>query len=487
MIVICTKCKAKFRVADDRIGPRGAKVRCSRCRTVFHVLADAAPAPDGPTDVASHPIPPPRGMDVELENPFAAAGASAVAAPAEADPFAAAGLGIPIGPPPLPAPAHADPFAATEPAPDDPFARAASTDPFAAPPPDDFQPPSAPAPHAATDLADLIGSPSPPPLPPDVRPEPSLDIPHVDPPAPDDGGLALEERSPIVPAPVAARSLLEPEAAIAPAPTAGGFVMGGDPRAFESYDFGPPDPGPALALDTAGAPREAPRAAPPPLPAPAAPVVVPIAEPVHPPARTSAPSEGTEPTPSRERAPVLGSRFRAAIVNAFALAALLAVTLAFLVVWRSDRAFEGFSLRPSAILAALGRGGDAAPFTAVDVRSGEYEREQGPPILFVRGKVISRAPAAVRGVKVLVEVVRGDGVLARGEALAGAVPTPEELYQLGDGPGLAGLAEVVARRAPAQIRPGETVPFLVPIADAPTDLEGASVRVELAAAGAPRR
>ncbi len=49
MIVICTKCQAKFRVADEKIGPRGAKVRCSKCQTVFVVRpeppAEVAPAP----------------------------------------------------------------------------------------------------------------------------------------------------------------------------------------------------------------------------------------------------------------------------------------------------------------------------------------------------------------------------------------------------------------------------------------------------------
>jgi predicted Zn finger-like uncharacterized protein len=37
MIVICTRCQARFRVADEKIGPRGAKVRCSKCQTIFVV------------------------------------------------------------------------------------------------------------------------------------------------------------------------------------------------------------------------------------------------------------------------------------------------------------------------------------------------------------------------------------------------------------------------------------------------------------------
>ncbi|HEY6004935.1 MAG TPA: zinc-ribbon domain-containing protein, partial [Anaeromyxobacter sp.] len=96
MIVICTNCQAKFRVADDRIGVRGAKVRCSRCRTIFHVLAEPAPAPEAPHD-APPAVSPQRGMDVDLENPFAGP-APVAAGPASlgADPFAAAGLGVSV-------------------------------------------------------------------------------------------------------------------------------------------------------------------------------------------------------------------------------------------------------------------------------------------------------------------------------------------------------------------------------------------------------
>ena len=40
MIVVCTGCAAKFKVADEKVGPKGAKVRCSKCSTVFQVRHD---------------------------------------------------------------------------------------------------------------------------------------------------------------------------------------------------------------------------------------------------------------------------------------------------------------------------------------------------------------------------------------------------------------------------------------------------------------
>jgi predicted Zn finger-like uncharacterized protein len=37
MIVSCTGCGTKYKVADDKIGPSGVKVKCPKCRTVFEV------------------------------------------------------------------------------------------------------------------------------------------------------------------------------------------------------------------------------------------------------------------------------------------------------------------------------------------------------------------------------------------------------------------------------------------------------------------
>jgi len=49
MIAACPKCSAKYRVAGDRIGPEGARLRCARCDVVFRVRPPAGagqvPAP----------------------------------------------------------------------------------------------------------------------------------------------------------------------------------------------------------------------------------------------------------------------------------------------------------------------------------------------------------------------------------------------------------------------------------------------------------
>jgi len=50
MIVECPKCQAKFRLPDEKIGPQGTKLRCGKCRHVFHVEPPQAPAASGLAD-----------------------------------------------------------------------------------------------------------------------------------------------------------------------------------------------------------------------------------------------------------------------------------------------------------------------------------------------------------------------------------------------------------------------------------------------------
>jgi predicted Zn finger-like uncharacterized protein len=514
MIVICTKCQAKFRVPDEKVGPRGAKLRCSRCQTVFVVQPPAAAR-----RAAS------AGTELDLEPGTGDRPARRPAPPQS--PFARANVGAPPqrpSPPPASAVALAPPFPAAMK--DDPFAAAAAArarDPFAPAPPadpfagaDPFAADAAPrATLPVTDLSDLLGAPGaqrgpsiPPPLPAAAAPAraPEPPPPHGDPelgpPAPaadpfelapspspdpfalaaagaaaggaaaaaDDGGLALEDRSAPVPILAGAHpaALPEPEAALAD-PFAGGAPF--DPG---SFDYAGESGEPALALAAEGpagaAPRErTPEPLSPPAPAPPAPERA---------ARASA-----EPRPpAEERIPgQRSSRIRAVLVNAVALAALLVVTLAMLVAWRSDGSVDPASLGPAAVLRIL-RGGavEDGPFFATQVRSGAYERARGAPLLFVSGRAVSRAGAPVAALAVSVEVVRGPEVIARGEAVAGAVPTPEELHGATDAGALAEVVTKARSRAPAQVNPGDAVPFVVAIDDAPAELDGASLRVQVA-------
>ncbi|HUL60331.1 MAG TPA: zinc-ribbon domain-containing protein, partial [Anaeromyxobacteraceae bacterium] len=472
MIVVCTSCQTKFRVSDEKVGPRGARVRCSRCQSVFLVHRDlgalavdpAAGIPVGaanPPAAATPPAGAPGKVDLDLEpgsrpeafawngstpasaspgSPPAPPGADPFGLAAPPDPFTAASPhpasdANPFGAPdrgPVPDPfaaphaAH-DPFGASPGRGPDPFsapaaAPAAPVDPFRAadvrpPPVDPFAPapalaaagadpfvaavaPRAPAPGATgdrpglqTDLADLLVG----------REKPLAAPPPMDAPATtafsSAGGdaLALEDRTTPPPAPAAGPAPL-------PAPGGAGWA-GHDPFdagpaaepgmvGEDEFEEVPPElapaparaPAVARAADSGGAPRSArPAAAPSPRPG------------------SGAAGEADAAAAGLRQGT---SRLRSMSVNLAALVALLIVALAFLVVWRGGGSLDAASLRPAAILAALGRG-DPGIFPTRDVTSGFYDRARGPPILFVRGFVTSRSAAPVRAVRVTVEVVRG--------------------------------------------------------------------------------
>lgn len=599
MIVICTSCQAKFRIADERIGPRGAKVRCSRCQTIFAVhpdlgsvpLPSARPPPRTPPPPASGldlearsarprpaasarpaapkgaarpvpsagsgsdvqraagrvvppplpPLPPPPSGDPFAPapsappdpfdgDPFAASAPPAAPGPFDGDPFAAQ------APPAAPGPFDGDPFIA-QPPPDrpdpfagDPFASVAPVpagagpldgDPFAAAPPGapglDGDPFAAPSPPRSslpvTDLSDLLGpapaSPPPPEpgwsdaAPPDPFGSPALDgaagseglaleapaprpppLEHPDPPWARSGeelGLALEDRPtpPQVEAPASLSADLREPALDTGAER---FGVPSEPSpamergaSFEGLELGAGGPGDAASAPASGEREgDAFTAQEPRAPAPPAGREAPRA----------APSPPAAPAPEERIPGGRGSRIRAVAVNAVSLFALLAVALGMLVMWRAGGPLGPGALRPSAILSSLrGEPASAAPFAAQDVHGGVYERERAAPVLFVRGSVVSRAPAPVRGVKVSAEIVRDGRVLARGEALAGAAPTPEELHGAADAAALAAVRRAAAARAPREVAPGDVIPFLIAIGDAPADVEGASVRVTVAPSG----
>jgi len=49
MIAACPKCSARYRIERDRLGPEGARLRCTRCEAIFRVRA---PAPEPPPAAA---------------------------------------------------------------------------------------------------------------------------------------------------------------------------------------------------------------------------------------------------------------------------------------------------------------------------------------------------------------------------------------------------------------------------------------------------
>ncbi len=448
MIVVCTSCRARFRISDDKVGPRGARVRCSKCKSVFAV--DPAPAGGEPA-----PLPP------------AAATPSAPARPPPLprrdDPFALASRETPTAPAPVPA---KDPFASFASPPADipeptpvgfDLAAAASAAPRNG---------STPAPSPGflgslpvTNLADLektgarrVDAAAPPP-----------------PAAAPDADLALEERTPVG------------------IPVQDGQRAAGDLAAAASaqdFDFPPPDAFGGLEYSLEYGP-----------PAPEEPTApgmgAPVGPPEEPPFEVASPAESSRggvapaaaapggapvrgtPRGEEEVGPVeadtLGAgRLHGILVNAVSLALLLVFTAGILLWWRGESVLG--------VVRRAARGTDGS-LAVIAKENGYYETSSGRPLVFVRGEVRSQAARPVGRVRVRAEMVQAGRVVARTEGLAGAVPTPEELAPLGSTEEAERLRAVLAPRAPEQIPPGRALPFLVTFLDYPPDMADVTFRV----------
>ncbi len=60
MIIECPKCSTKFKLDDSKIGSKGVKVRCSKCKHIFTVYKEEDKAPETESAPASEPASPPK-------------------------------------------------------------------------------------------------------------------------------------------------------------------------------------------------------------------------------------------------------------------------------------------------------------------------------------------------------------------------------------------------------------------------------------------
>jgi predicted Zn finger-like uncharacterized protein len=177
MIVTCPQCQTRFRIPDDRVTPKGVKVRCTRCRHTFRV---------------SRPADPPE----ETQDPFAQFSPSDALSEEDKTPTRGISVGTALGveveatatPPP------ADDFdvdvETSDPSRKEPPAWA-----FPPPPPRDAElppqppelpadPPDEPTPRVALARISMVRQltvvPPPQPAPPSAAPEASLEAPRED-------------------------------------------------------------------------------------------------------------------------------------------------------------------------------------------------------------------------------------------------------------------------------------------------------------------
>jgi predicted Zn finger-like uncharacterized protein len=463
MIAACPSCSTRFRVADEKIGPLGARIRCTRCGKAFPVALPApveahpppaGPAPESRPSVASHVAPEPTGTGGWPADVLEAAG-SAV------EPGTGTGVGRAL---------KEDPFAA--------FA-AYSTAPTSREPARE-RPPVAAAGEPAhgtdslgglpvTDLSDLgrtgsLGLAPPPP------PAPETEVSAAPSPVAvfeDEDGLSLEERTPT------ATSLREGAARWSePAPSAA-IAVG--PDGFQEVDLarGAALPDPEFDPHGGEATREAaipaPQAPPPEAglhaapPGGAAGAVAP--RPTGSTTLGAAAGASSEPTAVTRLDP---ARIRSVAVNALSLAALLVVTLGIVVWWRGE-GLQGLLRLPGAGQRAI----EVGP-----VSSGVYEGVRGPPVVFVRGVVRATREPVTGPIEVRVVLERAGVALGVATAAAGAVPAAEELASAASPADVEELRRRVDARAAPRLEPGVDVPFLAVLALPEGDVGTLRFRVE---------
>ena len=466
MVVQCPTCQSKFRIADDKVTDRGVRVRCTSCKNVFQVKK--------PGSQSSEPAPGP-GSTMELSALDAAA--LAKPAPRNAALGAARAATAATKPPPAPA-ASRPPTPGTRPA---ASIRGASPRSSAS---------GGPARRLETEdlfgMSELTGdAPSAPPRAPQPKAAPVSKAPPKPIPNFDDIEIDVDE----------------PKAAPPPRPPPSAKPP---PRPAQATR---PPPPPPSADDLFGDVA----AAPPPEP-------VSVAEPPPPPPPPPLPSDEPEESDSAEGAepvPVKLGAFKTQLKDPFegislgesaggtalelpnarekkkdderpagaqaeaqaepppppgrelvssALTGLLGAAAAIAVV-----VVSALSQDASAPWGGLGPGNE---IVATRVVSGLYDTASGKPVFYIRGRVENRGKKIRGPVRVVAELVSDETAEAKAEAIAGAEPTPEDVWSLRG----AQDADKLNRRLEAneverKLQPGQSLPFFAIIAEPPGDLQ----------------
>jgi predicted Zn finger-like uncharacterized protein len=482
VVVQCPTCQSKFRIADEKVTDRGVRVRCTSCKNVFQVKkAGAAGADPGP------------GTTIDLS----ALGASTVAKAGAAsrpttDPLRKGAARPTTDPLRKAARPTTDPLrnVATRPTTDplrnvaarpttDPLRKAAArptTDPLrkaAARPTTD---PLRTAARGATqrengsgrrlDVDDLFG------------------MAELTGDAPLSAGL-----DPALPAPA--------EPPPAPRPDFGDLDF--DLNEPPPRNAAPPPPPPEAAAAEAGLPSlDTAMPPPPPLEDPAGPMAMedpfgsisPAASPgaelpvLDLTAGGSAEAKADAPAPRASRPPTTGpvepATAPARALLSSALTGLLGAALALVVVIAaalSDETAAGW----------LGFG-PAAQVIATGVVSGLYDTASGKPVFYVRGRVENRTDKVRGPVRVTAELVADGTSEAKAEAMAGAEPTPEDVWSVRSPTDADRLSRTLqSARVARKLEPGGSLPFFAVMAEPPADLlrHRLQVRVEAVDAWTP--
>jgi predicted Zn finger-like uncharacterized protein len=475
MIVKCENCQTRFKIPDDKVTDKGVKVRCTKCSHTFRVKRGA----DGSALIvpaAPSAAPPVAGVP---ENPFAQ-----FAPPPGGEMFSKNTRIAPVpSRPEVVRPGAQQEITKRGPAPTDVTKRGP------VPTRDDLAAVFGMEPEAVTNPAMAFGKVSS-----TARTDPASvygggqlpSLPGFTPsPPPASAG-------PPPPPPAAAN--IQIDAAIPPGPPPRGFVPAGfEPSANTVPSSGPssgnhPHAGPKssapvtstgsdpFALGGPGAPDRSLFDIPPPPPESAGPPpemdgtggmgfgaspgLDVLAQPVRSPMMSPPPKPAGKPEDARGveeySAPGAARRYAGLITNLAVAAGLVLL----LVTGGSVYLNEG-----KVDLSAFSKERVASLFTSKraavvsDVSNGLYETKSGRSVFFVRGVVQNRTEAPLRA-KVRAEILDGAELVRAAEGMAGAAPTPEDVYAIATAADQEKLSAKLNQEA-KPVPPGAEVPFFL--------------------------
>ena len=479
MIVKCENCQTRFKIPDDKVTEKGVKVRCTKCSHTFRVKR----GPDGNALIVPAAPSPAPAVQAVPENPFA----QFAPLPAGGDMFSKSTKVAPVPTRQEPTVKSTAPQEITRkgPAPTDVTVRGpppsrdalaavfglepeALTNPAAA-----FAPRAGQAPASSsvrTEPAAVYGGgplpTSPPPRPAAPPAPPAVQIDAALPPGPPPRGTlsaGFEPGANTVPSSGPSSGNYSSAAPRSSAPAQDDpFALGPGPGSFTPaaaspdrslFDIPPPPPEPAtlppeLEGNTAGG-----FGSPPPLDVLASPIrpsslMSPPQRPAGRPDDARGVEEYSEPGAAR--------RFTGLLVNLAVAAGLVLLLLTGGSVYMNEGKVD---------LSAFTKERMVALFTArrtasvTDVSNGLYETGSGRSVFFVRGVVHNRTDGPLHA-KVRAEILDGVELVRAAEGMAGATPTPEDVYGISSAADQARLAARLNKDA-RPVPPGEEVPFFL--------------------------
>jgi hypothetical protein len=124
--------------------------------------------------------------------------------------------------------------------------------------------------------------------------------------------------------------------------------------------------------------------------------------------------------------------------------------------------------------------GPAAEVIATGVVSGLYDTSGGKPVFYVRGRVENRTNKVRGPVRITAELIADGTPEVKAEAIAGAEPTPEDVWSVRSPTDAERLSRTLkTARVERKLAPGATLPFFAVIPEPPADLQLHRLRVRV--------